>query len=92
MLKGEINFLEFFASLLSIMFGAIGASQVSADFSTREQGRAAVARILSVMEGPEDETKGNESSSSFDAATISSIKGGIDLEHAQFSYPLRPIH
>jgi len=42
-----------------------------------------------VMEGPEDEPESTKSSA-FDTNTISNLKGGIDFEQCQFSYPLRP--
>ncbi|KAL3936995.1 MAG: hypothetical protein SGARI_002326, partial [Bacillariaceae sp.] len=80
----EINFLQFFAALLSVMFGAIGASQVSADFSSQQKGKASAARLFSVTEGPEDMP------SDTTASTISDLSGSIAFEHGQFAYPTRP--
>ncbi|KAG7348906.1 ABC transporter [Nitzschia inconspicua] len=82
----QINFLQFFTALLSIMFGAIGASQVSANFSAQQEGWASVARLLSVMEGPEDDPDDTRST----ASTIVDLQGDVSFEHGQFSYPTRP--
>jgi ATP-binding cassette, subfamily B (MDR/TAP), member 1 len=115
----QINFLQFFAALLSVMFGAIGAvcsitvessrsitfvvlshiyalsiycsiallqSQVSADFSAQQEGRASAARLLSVTEGPEDDPDDTVST----ATIISDFQGSVSFENGQFAYPSRP--
>ena len=89
LMKTEIDFLQFFAALLAVMFGAIGSSQVSTDFSARQEGRAAVARILAVMEGPEDEPESTKDASSKSTA-ISDLKGTLEFKQCQFGYPMRP--
>lgn len=43
-------FTNFFTALLSVMFGALGASQVSADFNSRQRGRAGAARCVLVSQ------------------------------------------
>jgi ABC-type multidrug transport system fused ATPase/permease subunit len=49
----EVGFLEFLTSLLAVMLGDIGASQVSADLiNERQNGRAAAARIFDILDGP----------------------------------------
>jgi ATP-binding cassette subfamily B (MDR/TAP) protein 1 len=40
----EIWFADFFTALLAVMFGALGASQVSADFNSRTKGRISAAK------------------------------------------------
>eukprot|EP00529_Nitzschia_sp_RCC80_P006757 CAMPEP_0113456924 /NCGR_PEP_ID=MMETSP0014_2-20120614/9140_1 /TAXON_ID=2857 /ORGANISM="Nitzschia sp." /LENGTH=1428 /DNA_ID=CAMNT_0000348397 /DNA_START=343 /DNA_END=4629 /DNA_ORIENTATION=- /assembly_acc=CAM_ASM_000159 len=84
----KINFLEFFTALLSVMFGAIGASQVSADFSSIQAGRAAAARIRAVFDGPEDEPYAKGALS--DTTSVTDLDGSIGFDHCEFSYPARP--
>mmetsp|Transcript_6312 Transcript_6312/g.14244 ORF Transcript_6312/g.14244 Transcript_6312/m.14244 type:complete len:1336 (+) Transcript_6312:149-4156(+) len=83
MVKGQVDFVGFFTSVLAVMFGALGASQVSADFNSRQRGLIAAARIFSVMEGPTD---GSEE----DVGEIVPIKGDIKFASCEFSYPARP--
>lgn len=40
----DISFVDFFTSVLAVMFGALGSSQVSADFNSRQRGKIAAAR------------------------------------------------
>eukprot|EP01082_Thalassiosira_pseudonana_P012541 g11433.t1.1.5e17418b g11433 g11433.t1 contig5:842324-846534(+) len=75
-------FTNFFTALLSVMFGALGASQVSADFNSRQRGRAGAARIFSVLEGPKD---GSE-----DVGDVVPINGDIMFKACQFAFPTRP--
>jgi hypothetical protein len=42
----ELYFADFFTALLSVMFGALGASQVSADFNNRARGMTSAARLV----------------------------------------------
>ena len=79
----KIDFVSFFTSVLAVMFGALGASQVSADFNSRQRGLIAAARIFSTFEGPTD---GSEE----DVGEIVPIKGDIKFESCEFSYPARP--
>lgn len=83
MVKGKVDFVGFFTSVLAVMFGALGASQISADFNSRQRGLIAAARIFSVMEGPTD---GSEE----DSGEIVPIKGDIKFKSTEFSYPARP--
>lgn len=83
MLDGRVDFVGFFTSVLAVMFGALGASQVSADFNSRQRGLVAAARIFSVMEGPTD---GSEE----DVGKIVPIKGDIKFYQCKFAYPARP--
>jgi len=79
----KIDFVSFFTSVLAVMFGALGASQVSADFNSRQRGLICAARIFSTFEGPTD---GSEE----DVGDIVPIKGDIKFESCEFSYPARP--
>jgi len=83
MIQKKIDFVEFFTSVLSVMFGALGASQVSADFNSRQRGLISAAKIFSTLEGPTD---GNEEEGSNNV----SINGDIKFEACEFSYPARP--
>ena len=65
------------------MFGALGASQVSADFNSRKRGLISAARVFSTLEGPTD---GSEE----DGGDKVPIKGDIKFEQTEFSYPARP--
>lgn len=83
MIQVEIGFEEFFTSVLAVMFGALGASQVSADFNSRQRGLVSAARIFSTLEGPTD---GSEE----DGGEVVPINGDIKFESCEFSYPVRP--
>lgn len=65
------------------MFGALGASQVSADFNSRTRGKKCAAKIFSVFDGPSD---GNGE----EAGSIVPIEGDLEFENIQFSFPSRP--
>ena len=67
------------------MFGAVGASQLSADFNSHQRGRIAAAKIYSMLDGPtdgSDEAKGG----------VVPIDGDIHIKSCQFSYLARPDH
>jgi len=83
MMKQEISFVEFFTSVLAVMFGALGASQVSADFNSRQRAKISAARIFSTLEGPTD-------GSGEDVGEVVPINGDIKFKSCQFSYPARP--
>mmetsp|Transcript_15434 Transcript_15434/g.32636 ORF Transcript_15434/g.32636 Transcript_15434/m.32636 type:complete len:1373 (-) Transcript_15434:205-4323(-) len=83
MVKQKIGFVEFFTSVLAVMFGALGASQVSADFNSRQRGLASAARIFSTLDGPTD---GSEK----EVGEVVPIKGDIVFKSCEFSYPARP--
>ncbi|KAL7540275.1 hypothetical protein ACHAWF_006635, partial [Thalassiosira exigua] len=83
LVNAQIDFVSFFTSVLAVMFGALGASQVSADFNSRQRGLVAAARIFSVVEGPTD---GSEE----EAGVTVPIGGDIKFESCEFSYPARP--
>jgi len=81
-----IGFVEFFTPVLAVMFGALGAAQVSAEFASLQEARAAAARILSVLESPPDVADPwNEKGEKPDA-----LKGDISFENCSFHYPTRP--
>lgn len=79
----ELYFADFFTALLSVMFGALGASQVSADFNSRARGKQCAARIFSVFDGPSD-------GSGDEAGAVVPIQGDFDFQNVQFSFPSRP--
>mmetsp|Transcript_6782 Transcript_6782/g.11064 ORF Transcript_6782/g.11064 Transcript_6782/m.11064 type:complete len:1348 (+) Transcript_6782:228-4271(+) len=84
LVNGDIAFVNFFTAVLSVMFGALGASQVSADFNSRQKGLISAARIFSTFDGPTD---GSEYETGEKSATI---KGAIKFSSVEFSYPTRP--
>lgn len=84
LVEGQIAFVNFFTAVLAVMFGALGASQVSADFSSRQRGLIAAARVFSTFDGPID---GSEEEIGEESATI---KGEIKFSSVGFSYPTRP--
>eukprot|EP00804_Cyclotella_cryptica_P024439 CCRYP_019258-RD/>CCRYP_019258-RD protein AED:0.09 eAED:0.09 QI:2741/1/1/1/1/0.84/13/161/561 len=79
----ELYFADFFTALLSVMFGALGASQVSADFNNRARGMISAARIFSVLDGPSDGTGDDE-------GAIVPINGNLEFTSVQFAFPSRP--
>ena len=82
----EISFLEFFTALLAVMFGALGASQVSSGFREGQYGREAAARVYSVIE--EDSVEdGNHFA---DPRSGDLAEGGLNFDECQFAYPTRP--
>jgi ABC-type multidrug transport system fused ATPase/permease subunit len=81
-----LYFVNFFTSILAVMFGAIGVGQVNADFKAQQDGRAAAARIFAIADEPLDEMdpfseKGEKPSS---------LEGSIAFESCYFTYPSRP--
>jgi ATP-binding cassette subfamily B (MDR/TAP) protein 1 len=60
---------------------------VSADFNSRQEGRAAAARIFSIMDGPTD---GSEIEETGDGAGAAPLNGGIHFDKCEFHYPTRP--
>ena len=83
LVNGDIAFVNFFTAVLSVMFGALGASQVSADFNSRQRGLMSAARIFSTFDGPTD-------GSEYETVEKSAIKGAINFSSVEFSYPTRP--
>lgn len=84
--NGQVNFVEFFTPVLAVMFGAFGAAQVSAEFSSLQEAQAAAARILSVLEQPPvDVDPWNDKGQKPD-----SLEGAISFEKCSFHYPTRP--
>mmetsp|Transcript_29626 Transcript_29626/g.43687 ORF Transcript_29626/g.43687 Transcript_29626/m.43687 type:complete len:534 (-) Transcript_29626:101-1702(-) len=84
----DVDFVGFFVPVLSVMFGALGASQVSADFQSTRDGKAAAARIFDIVDEPFDDTdpfseKGDKPES---------FQGSIQFEGCHFHYPTRPDH
>ncbi|KAL3769209.1 hypothetical protein ACHAWO_000855 [Cyclotella atomus] len=79
----ELYFADFFIALLSVMFGALGASSVSADFNSRATGKKCAARIFSSFGGPSD-------GSGAEAGAIVPIEGGLDFHNVKFAFPSRP--
>ena len=82
LVNGDIDFVSFFTSVLAVMFGALGAAQVSADFNSRKQALIAAAGVFSTFEGPVD---GEE-----DQGDIVPISGDINFKGCEFSYPSNP--
>jgi len=78
----DILFVDFFTAVLSVMFGALGASQVSSDFNSRQRGRVSAARILSVLEGPTDRSEDEN-------GAIMNVEGAMKFEKVEFAYPSR---
>jgi len=79
-------FVNFFTSLLAVMFGAIGVASVNADFKSKQDGQAAAARIFAISDEPLDTTdpfcdKGDKPGS---------LSGSITFDSCYFSYPTRP--
>lgn len=83
LINGKIGFTDFFTSVLAVMFGALGASQVSADFNSRQRGLISAARVFATFDGPTD---GSEEI----AGESVQIKGDIKFDRCEFSYPSRP--
>lgn len=46
----------FFTAMLAILFAFLGIAQVNADFKSQEEGLAAAARILTMVDEPLDDT------------------------------------
>jgi len=84
LVEGKILFVNFFTAVLAVMFGALGASQVSADFNSRQRGLIAAARVFATFDGPTD---GSEEEIGEESAAI---KGEIKFSSVEFSYPTRP--
>jgi len=79
----QLYFADFFTALLSVMFGALGASQVSADFNSRAKGRKSAAKIFSIFDGPSD-------GSGEEAGAIIPIDGDLEFKNVEFAFPSRP--
>lgn len=80
-------FVNFFTSILAVMFGAIGVASVNADFKAKQDGQAAAARIFKISDEPLDSTdpfcdKGQKPSS---------VSGSITYDACYFSYPTRQV-
>jgi len=83
LIQVKIDFISFFTSVLAVMFGALGASTVAADFNSRQKGLVAAARIYTTFYGPSD-------GSHEDQGTVMPIEGDITFQSVKFSYPSRP--
>ena len=86
MIKGKLAFTDFFVALLAVMFSAFGAGQTGADFSSRQLGLEAAARLFEIVDGSIDEddplsTKGSKPSE---------LGGNIQFQACHFAYPTRP--
>eukprot|EP00545_Synedropsis_sp_CCMP1620_P013131 CAMPEP_0119006186 /NCGR_PEP_ID=MMETSP1176-20130426/2153_1 /TAXON_ID=265551 /ORGANISM="Synedropsis recta cf, Strain CCMP1620" /LENGTH=1320 /DNA_ID=CAMNT_0006958075 /DNA_START=89 /DNA_END=4051 /DNA_ORIENTATION=+ len=82
----QVDFLGFFVPVLAVMFGALGASQVSTDFKAKQDGMAAAARIFLLVDEPLDESdpfsdKGEKPDH---------LDGSIAFNKVHFAYPTRP--
>ena len=83
-----IMFVDFFTSLLAVMFGALGVAQINADFNARADGLLAAGRLFALIDEPLDDTD------PFDATgdKPNSLDGNINFEGINFHYPTRPDH
>jgi len=86
MVNGKLKFTDFFVALLAVMFSAFGAGQTNADFSSRQVGLEAAARLFDIVDESNDEddplsTKGNK---------FENIDGKIQFKACHFAYPTRP--
>lgn len=88
MFQGNLAPVAFFTSLLSIMFSALSAGQVNADFTSRQKGLAAAARIFSLL----DEQLDGGDPFNQGGSKPSSLSGIVSYKSCSFSYPTRPEH
>ena len=49
-------FILFFASLLAVVFGALGVAQINANFKARADGLLAAGRLFAIIDEPLDDT------------------------------------
>jgi len=86
MIQGKVGFTDFFVALLAVMFSAFGAGQTGADFSSRQVGLEAAARLFEIVDGSVDDddplsTKGSKPSK---------LEGNVQFNSCHFAYPTRP--
>jgi len=81
----EVDFEEFFTSILAVMFGTLGIAQISADFNATADGLAAASRIFEVVDEPLDELDPFGD----DGVKPESLIGEIAYKNVTFAYPTR---
>jgi len=86
LISGKVNFVEFFTPILSVMFGALGISQVNADFNAQQDGLAAAYRIFEIVDEPLDDLDPFSSG----GVEPSDLNGAIEFKDCTFAYPTRP--
>eukprot|EP00536_Pseudo-nitzschia_multiseries_P015617 jgi/Psemu1/218647/e_gw1.920.13.1 len=86
MTKGKLAFTNFFVALLSIMFSAFGAGQIGADFSLRQLGLEARARLFEIVDGSKDE----DDPLSTEGSKLKKLQDRIQFSSCHFAYPTRP--
>ena len=84
--QNKVDFVSFFTPVLAVMFGAVAVAQVNADFSSRQDGQAAAARIFKIVDEPLDD----KDPFSKEGQKLSSLSGAITYEAVSFAYPTRP--
>jgi ATP-binding cassette subfamily B (MDR/TAP) protein 1 len=82
----EINFIEFFTPVLSVIFGALGVAQVNADFNAQQEGLAAAGRTFEIIDEQLDEADPFRT----DGSHPNSLNGSIHFKDITFYYPTRP--
>ena len=92
MIKGRLEFIEFFVALLAVMFSAFGAGQTGADFSSRQTGLEAAARLFAIVDGSSDNNDENHNDDPLSTvgSTPSSMHGKVEFKACHFAYPTRP--
>lgn len=86
MVNGKVGFVEFFVSLLAVMFSALGAGQTGADFSSRRAGLEAGSRLFEVA----DEEMDEDDPLSINGEKLDKLSGTVDFKACHFAYPVRP--
>lgn len=88
LIDGKIGFAQFFTAILAVMFGALGAGQVGADFNATREGIAAAERTFDLI----DEKHDHNDPFGEEGLRPSQITGAINFKSVCFSYPTRPEH
>jgi ATP-binding cassette subfamily B (MDR/TAP) protein 1 len=90
MIRGYVSFDAFFTSILAIMFGSLGISQVNADFSAQQEGFEAASRVFGLLDDPLDDKDpfGPEGH----VVDADCVTGTIGFSNVEFHYPTRPTH
>jgi ATP-binding cassette subfamily B (MDR/TAP) protein 1 len=83
MINLQIGFIDFFVALLAVMFSALGAGQTGADFSSRQAGLEAGARLFEIVDGSADE----DDPLSMKGSKPSSLIGKVEFKACHFAYP-----
>jgi len=86
MINGKVGFVDFFVALLSVMFSAFGAGQTGADFSARQAGLEAGARLFEVV----DEDMDEDDPLSSTGTKPDKLNGKVEFSMCHFAYPTRP--